>query len=155
MTKITDEEFSEPGGGSRRLMDKSAPPEGGFFTSFADDKGGHSTVVSGADLPKHIGEHYEQSQSFFNSPQFAASGASKGDIYQGKWVDGGTGYLDISRHFPGNSTSSRKAALMMGINHEQIAVWNANKDKEERLRYSDGSPTPLRRGLRNISRNSA
>lgn len=156
--KISDSQFAEPGGGSRRLIDKEAPPAGGYFTSFATSKGGNERVAPKSEIAEHISSHYDESQSFLHSPQFKESGAKDTDIYQGKWVpdNDDDAFLDVSRHFPGKGGSSRIAALKMGVNHAQIAVWDANNDKSEDLLHTSGplagKPTQLGSMVKQLSR---
>lgn len=129
---ISDEEFAGPGGGSRRLSDKTKGPDKGYYVSVGVKKGKtpamggglEESVSTGDGLVGAIASHYSRSQPFLDSlPE-----SHKDSAFQGKWVpkvDGSEGdeaTLDISKNMP-----SRHAALLMGIEENQKAIWDAKR----------------------------
>lgn len=129
---VSDEAFSGPGGGSRRLTDKTAGPKRGFYVALGNKEGKGPAQGAGAEVKAPVGpglqsavsSHFETAKPYLDTiPK-----RDQDDVYQGKWVpesgEGDEAVLDVSvrkKHF--------NAAMRMGKRENQEAIWDAKKGK--------------------------
>lgn len=125
---VSDEDFSQLPGGSRRLSDKSAGPEEGYYVSRDPDvsvaRGGSDETIPGANNdPTVVASHYAKVMS--EGAMTAQPQHDPDDVYQGTWEAGANRFLDVSDRY-GMHTAGLMHALQHGMANVQWAMWGAH-----------------------------
>lgn len=129
---LSDSQFAERDGASRRLSDKSEGPKSGYYVSRDPDThvsaGGSNEIAEPITQSNAavVGHHFDEANR--EGARTAIPHHNPDEVYQGGWQYGGKQYLDVSDRYS-RSTSGLMHALQNGMANVQLGMWTGHGPK--------------------------